>query len=53
MKVRKMLLREGIKSELVKVVKNGCYHAIKIQRDDFYNAIRVMRENKINYSVYK
>ena len=53
MKLRRMLLRAGIKSKLVKVVKNGCVHGIEIDRSDFYNAIIVMKENGINYSVYK
>ena len=53
MKLRRILLREGIKSKLVKVVQNGCTHGIEIYRADFYNAIVVMKENGINYSVYK
>ena len=53
MKIRRMLLRAGIKSKLVKVVKNGCVHGLEIDRAEFYNAIKVMMENGINYSVYK
>ena len=53
MKLRRMLLRAGIKSKLVKVVQKGCAHGIEIDRADFYNAVVVMKENGINYSVYK
>ena len=53
MKLRRLLLRSGIKSKLVKVVKNGCLHGVEIDRSDFYNAIIVMKDNGIVYSIYQ
>lgn len=53
MKLRRLLVRSGIKSKLVKVVKNGCLHGVEINSIDFYNAIMIIREHGIEYSVYK
>lgn len=56
-KLRKLLLREGIASRLVKVDntedKTGCSHGVEISGEDFYKAVVIMRENGIDYSVYK
>ena len=53
MKLRRLLVRSGIKSKLVKVVNNGCLHGVEINSIDFYNAIMIIREHGIEYSVYK
>ena len=56
-KLKKLLLRAGIDSIVVKVDNNengkGCSHGVEISSLDFYQAVVVMRENNINYSVKK
>ena len=55
-KARKLLLRSGIRSKLVKVNENksarGCSHGIEIDGSDFYSVVAVLRESGIPYSVY-
>ena len=53
-KLRKLLLREGIRSKLVKVdnSEGRCSHGIAINENDFYQAVVVMKSNGIKYSVY-
>ena len=57
MKLRKLLLREGIQSRLVKVDNTtegkGCSHGVEISESDFYSAVVIMKENRIAYSVYQ
>lgn len=53
-KLRKLLSRAGIESELVKVSdkeKQGCTHGVKINRTDYFSAIGIMREKGMDYSV--
>ena len=50
-KLRKLLLREGINSSIVKGDKNGCVHGLEVDYSDFYTVISIMRENNIEYSV--
>ena len=55
-KLRRLLLRAGIRSKLVKVdntrTENGCTHGVRIDERDFYSAVVVMKSNGVNYSVY-
>lgn len=55
-KLRKLLLRAGIRSKLVKVdntrTENGCTHGVMIDEGDFYRAVVVMKSSGVNYSVY-
>ena len=54
-KLRRLLLRAGIRSKLVKVESasnDGCTHGVKINSSDFYRAVVVMKGNNISYSVY-
>ena len=53
-KLRKILGREGIESELVKVSdkkSNGCTHGVKIDQKDFFSAVGILREKGIDYGV--
>ena len=55
-KLRKLLLREGIRSKLVKVDarenKSGCIHGVEVENKDFYHVISILKSNGISYSVY-
>lgn len=55
-KARKLLLRSGIRSKLVKVNENktarGCSHGIEIEEGNFYDVVAILRENGIPYSAY-
>lgn len=55
-KARKLFLRRGIQSKLVKVdsgkTQNGCTHGVEIDNVDFYAAIKILKDNGIAYSVY-
>lgn len=55
-KLRRLLIRDGIEARLVKVdntaEKTGCSHGVEISGDDFYRAVVIMKENQIEYSVY-
>lgn len=51
LKLKKILLRYGIKSRPIKSEKNGCSHGLEINNNDFYQAIVIMRKNGINYTV--
>ena len=53
-KLRKLLLREGVESELVKMAdkkSNGCTHGVKISSSDLFRAVVIMREKGIEYSI--
>ena len=53
-KMQKLLNREGIKSELVKVSdeKNkGCTHGIKIDQNNLFSAVNLLRQRGIEYGV--
>lgn len=55
-KLRKLLAREDIESELVKVntkETNGCTHGVKINQSDLLRAVVIMREKGIEYSVFE
>lgn len=56
LKLKKLLLREGIRSKLVKVDNTaegvGCSHGVSINKSDFYSAVLIMKTNAFNYSVY-
>ena len=55
-KLRKMLLRAGIRSKLVKTDgtdgSGGCTHGIKIDERDYYSAIVVMKNSGIEYKIF-
>ena len=55
-KMRKLLLREGIRSELVKVNPEnglkGCTHGVEISDSESYAAARVLRNAGVSYSIY-
>ena len=53
-KLRKLLTREGIESELIKIAdrnKQGCTHGVRIKSSDLFRAVVIMREKGIEYSV--
>ncbi|MBQ8303129.1 MAG: DUF3343 domain-containing protein [Clostridia bacterium] len=51
-KLRKLLLRDGIRSRLVKINSaEGCTHGVEISRTDFYRVVCIMKENNIEYKV--
>ncbi len=54
-RLRKLLLRSGIKSTLIKSEMGennlGCSHGVEISENDLYHAAMIMRENGIKYSV--
>ena len=53
-KLRKLLSRQGIESELIKMTgrnKEGCTHGVRIKRLDLFRAVVIMREKGIEYSV--
>ena len=56
-KLKKLLLRAGIRSELVKVSAvgddAGCVHGVSISDKDFYSAVVVMKEHGVKYTVYR
>ena len=55
-KLRKLLAREDIESELVKVntkETNGCTHGVKIDQKDLLRAVVIMREKGFEYSVFE
>ena len=55
MKVRKLLLREGIQSRLVKVDNTadgkGCSHGMELNEGDFFSAIMIIKRNGIAYTL--
>ena len=55
-KLRRLLLRAGIRSKLVKVdstnAENGCTHGIQINESDFYSAVVFMQNSGIEYKVF-
>ncbi len=57
LKLRKLLLRDGIQSKLVKVdntaQNSGCSHGLLIDERDFYSAVVIMKNNGIAYFVQK
>lgn len=55
-KLRKLLARENIESELIKMTdkeKQGCTHGVKINRSDMFRAVVIMREKGIEYSIFE
>lgn len=54
-KVRKILERAGIRSDLIKInasaSERGCAYGIKINSAYFYDAVSIMKNNGIQYSV--
>ena len=57
MKARRLLIREGIRSRLVKVLPentdNGCTHGLVIASARFFDAVVVLKKHDIPYSVYR
>ena len=53
MKAKRLLMREGIRAEAVKITANSdtCAHGIRISDGDILDAARVLREGRINYTV--
>ena len=54
-KVRRLLERSGIKSNLIKADSiqstNGCTYGIKIHASQFYDAVAILKKHGIIYSV--
>ena len=54
-RLKKLLLREGIKARLVKSYRPrdevGCSHGVEIYERDLYSAIMIIRQADIPYSV--
>ena len=57
MKARRLLLREGIRSRLVKVLPentdNGCTHGLVIASARFFDAVVALKAGEIPYSIYR
>lgn len=55
MKARKLLLKNGIQSKLIKSDSSdngtGCTHGIEISNKDYFEAVRILGEGGIKYSV--
>lgn len=52
-KLRRLLSRENIKSDLVKFVthEHGCTHGVEVSGLDFYRVIVILKENNISYRI--
>lgn len=57
MKAKRLLLREGIESKVVRITpgrhNEGCSHGIELNESNLYDAAAVLRTNGIAYSIYK
>ena len=57
MKARRLLLHEGIRSRLVKVLPentdNGCTHGLAVASARFFDAVVILKKQGIPYSVYR
>lgn len=57
MKARRLLIREGIRARLVKVLPentdNGCTHGLVIASARFFDAVVILKKHDIPYSVYR
>ncbi len=55
-KLQKLLLRNGIRTQIIKVGSpednTGCTHGVEIKDENWLDAVFVMRENEISYKVY-
>ena len=55
-KARKLLLKKGVPTKLVKVdtmkSDNGCAYGIKLPSSYFYTAVMELKNNGIEYSVH-
>ena len=55
-KLRKLLLRAGIQSKLVKISTTiegqGCKNGLTLDESDFYSAVTIMKNAGISYSLY-
>lgn len=54
-KLKRLFLREGISSSLIKLdtTGSGCTHGLVIAESDFYSAVAIMRNQNIKYEVVK
>ena len=54
-KARKLLLRCGIQSKLIKTDSQdsgtGCRHGLEISNKDYFEAVKILGENGITFSV--
>ena len=53
-KLRKLLMRDGIESELIKISDargGGCTHGVRINGTDLFRVVGIMREKGIEYSL--
>ena len=54
-KARRALLREGIKSKLIKLdsarFNRGCGYAVEVKNTDFFSAVALLRRLDIDYTV--
>ena len=57
MKARKLLLRCGIQSKLIKtdsqVSGTGCRHGLEISSKDYFEAVKILGDGGIRFSVPK
>ena len=55
MKARKLLLRSGIQSKLIKTDSqdsvSGCRHGLEISSSDYFETVKILGENGIKFSV--
>ena len=56
-KSRKLLIKNGIKTKVIKVDNShrgdGCTYGIEFPRESFYTVIILLRQENISYNVYK
>lgn len=54
-KLKRLLMKEGIRADLVKVDNtdrnSGCSHGVRISERDFLSAVVILRESSIQYSI--
>ena len=53
-KLRKLLIRDGVESELIKISDkdtDGCTHGLRINNNDLFRVVGIMREKGIEYSI--
>ena len=53
-KSRKLLVKSGIKSKLIKIDSTGgCTYGIEFDRDKFYTVVKILRDADLEYKVYR
>jgi hypothetical protein len=57
LKAKKALLKNGIKSEIVKIdshnSQNGCQYGIRFNERNYFDVVAILREQGIEYGAYR